>query len=357
MRRRRCLSYLEHVLGHVLVGALAIFLAVTAAYAEDLVPPEPPPPNALHAAPLGSDDTDAANVPPAGDHEPAEPVPMAAPEMPPADALLQAPAPSQDTAPIAEPVAMNEPPDAIFPSLPQEKKEDIMATTPITVGIPSIMYTSEEMHKLRRVIAIYEANRYAMEGRAKNAAQGEDDFLKVLESQKKVASNVYTYPQFFLESIVYHSPKDWSVWISGEKIAHNAPSLRGDLTVMEITKNSVLLRWKPELEDLERARQTWKKNPNDKVRADVAEGTFEFTLLPNQAFSAYDMTLIEGKIPPIQEETGISKPSLDVSAPPALQLPGTERPLPTGRGPVAAPPRSGLEGLINRHQNKAIDPR
>jgi len=54
-----------------------------------------------------------------------------------------------------------------------------------------------------------------------------------------------TFPQFFMESLVYNSPEDWVVRINGQRITPGTPAYKLDVVVVAIDRDKVMLRWRP----------------------------------------------------------------------------------------------------------------
>lgn len=113
------------------------------------------------------------------------------------------------------------------------------------------------------------------------------------------------YPVFYLASIVYDDPKDWSLWISGYKITSRKNDT--DVTVLSVTPDSATFLWKPSFSKA-MARRTSDKlfAPTDAVKSrftsvqrasfDVGTGATVFTLKPNQTFAVGYFKIFEGYV-------------------------------------------------------------
>ena len=131
----------------------------------------------------------------------------------------------------------------------------------------------------------------------------------------------FTYPQFFLSLLEYHSPEDWIVIVNGQKFTPQTPE-KGVLSLLAIDNEKILLKWKPV--DMTRVIETWDKRPvaNDDKKPEMADNPMEmqfngkvldkvpdspvivdkerrlvtFCLRPNQTFSSFAMRVLEGKV-------------------------------------------------------------
>jgi len=162
--------------------------------------------------------------------------------------------------------------------------------------IQSIFFSQSDIESILQAKTICEKRRN------NNLDQGleEDDFLKRLESissEKKVATT-FTYPQFFLASILYHSPKDWVVWVNGEKITQNSGVSPSGLKIVEINGQNATFEWVPEQMDKVADVEYSSKNP---IKVDAINNKVTFSLKGNQTFTTYAMRIVEGKVPPVTE--------------------------------------------------------
>ncbi len=156
------------------------------------------------------------------------------------------------------------------------------------------------------------------------------------------AIQYFTYPQFFLDSLIYHSKADWIVWINDRKITQENAVASPDLQVLGIDHEKVTLKWRPA--DMRRVQDTWARTPNDQVDFDPLAGTLTFTLHHNQTFSSYAMKVLEGRVTPVTVEVTPESQALrsGASAIPAAAE-GMAAPDAEGSG-------EGLGGLLNAYQ-------
>jgi hypothetical protein len=247
--------------------------------------PAPPPMPPSQGAPA---DARPPAAPPETAATPA--APPAATEPPPAPelALPQPPMPVQVTEPPTSAPAPASPPSPVNFSKPAGEGK----------AYTSLMFSQDDIQKLRKVIDIYEANRRAEGDKGPQLTKNDDDFLNKLgATQKKDApSNYYVYPQFYLASVAFHAQNNWAIWVNDQKITHMDED-KVDLSVTAIDKRKVSLLWRPA--SMEKVSASLAKHPNDSILVDSVHGTVQFTLYPNQTFSSYDMKVVEGKIAPV----------------------------------------------------------
>lgn len=207
----------------------------------------------------------------------------------------------------------------------------------------SLFFTPEEVANIKYALNIYKKN---TAGRGGSDDLDEEDFLRRLtglNSQPQQANRYYSYPQFFLESLVYHASNNWIVWINGQKLTQDSPTENSDLSVVSIDKDKAQILWRPVA--MEKVTEVWDKSPNNEVAVSRRDGTVKFTLRPNQTFSSYVMYVLEGKVQPVTVDTH------------AMQIPAV---LDTDEDAVDYMPapdqgqnqnREGLGGLMNAYQN------
>ncbi len=164
--------------------------------------------------------------------------------------------------------------------------------------VKSIFYTETEIKDVRLAVNTYLKNI----GRGGDLTFDEEAFLSRLGGLKNAGTNqsqsrLFTYPQFFLNSLVYYAPDDWIVWVNGEKITQNTPRESSNIRVTAITPDKVTLEWFPL--EMHRVMEIWKLFPNEQVTVNTAHGQVIFDLKPNQTFSSYTMTALEGKVLPV----------------------------------------------------------
>ena len=188
----------------------------------------------------------------------------------------------------------------------------------------SMFYAPEEMNLLMQAIRTYERLKLLSSSDAQNKAK---DFLSQLEDAKRsvqIERNM-EYPQFYLESLVYHTPDDWFVQINGEKMSPVRMERFG-LKLLNVEPDKVLLEWRPT--NMKQVNEVWAKAHNDHVIVERKTGTVTFTLLPNQTFSSYKMRVMEGKVRPVkldEDHMKADKMSSGVSTTPLNPLMGAKQ--------------------------------
>ena len=175
----------------------------------------------------------------------------------------------------------------------------------------------------------------------------ETEFLKKFSSIKNEAKvTAFTYPQFFLDSIVYHAVDNWAVWISNGtgaepiRLTPETPPGSFDIRVLEVEEDYVTILWRPLV--MEKVSEVWRSQSNDAIQVDEQEGTVVFTLRPNQTFTSYLMRVVEGRVQPVtigNTPQEVANPAFSPDAPPAE---GSES-------------QEGLGGLINQYENLPKD--
>jgi len=219
--------------------------------------------------------------------------------------------------------------------------------------VPSLFYSAEEMAALRDALALY-TNTSA--GKPGDMTGG----IPHLEGKKTLTAptKTYTYPQFFLESLEYHTPKEWVVHINGMKITPDAPH-RSDIRVVALDKDEVSFEWTPT--DMAKVHESWQKaTKSSGVSVDERSSKVNFTLRHNQTFSAYLMRVLEGKVEPVVIQNTITAPSdavrsssnaMSPDKSPSYPAPGAGTP----PGPDTSPHHEGLEGLMDAYKSKKLE--
>ncbi len=233
---------------------------------------------------------------------------------------------------------------------PSAKKEAMAAAAAAAANkslkkIPSLFYTPEEVTDIHLAINTYikrQANR-------DDLTFDEEAFLRRLSGVKKAShSKLYTYTQFFLDSLVYHGPENWIMWINGIKFTQDTPGGFNNLQILHIDSDKVTLEWMPPT--MEKVLEIWSQYPNDEVIVDQLRGKVTFTLHPNQTFSSYVMKVLEGKVKPVTVDislpNGFTKASTSVKDSAAVPDPA-EKP---AEGGAADTGQEGLPGLINSYE-------
>lgn len=111
------------------------------------------------------------------------------------------------------------------------------------------------------------------------------------------------YPVFFLSSVVYHDPSDWSLWISGHKITSRKNDT--DVNVLAVSREGATFSWKPSYADVIARRVEEKKIAapdavknklavHQLVTQDPQTQAITFTLKQNQTFAVAYFRVFEG---------------------------------------------------------------
>jgi len=253
------------------IPAMAVMLLCFSAplFAQAPAIPMPPatPPAALPATP-------PSGIPPGG--VPRPPLPPA-PATNPGVEVLELP-----TSPVvrAEPKAVAE----------VIEEED---TGPV---LKSLFFTQEEMALIMQAARAYERFKIATSNNAQSQAK---DFLSQLEEAKKTAQfeKTFEYPQFFLESLMYHTPDDWFIQVNGQKLSPEKRE-KFSLKVLAVDGEKALFEWKPM--NMQQVNDTWAKTQSEDVTVNRKAGTVTFVLHSNQTFSSYLMRVLEGKVKPVR---------------------------------------------------------
>ncbi|MDX2112869.1 MAG: hypothetical protein SFW63_03955 [Alphaproteobacteria bacterium] len=223
---------------------------------------------------------------------------------------------------------------------------DIAQQTPrVRRGYNSLFFSPEQMRNIGYAINFYRKN---AQGRMDVDEFDEEDFLSRLSGMRQTAqtNRYYEYPQFFLESLVYHESDNWVIWINGQKITQVADNDNSDLKVMSIDTDKVVLQWKPG--DMEMVNDVWRTKRSSDIIVNQRAGTVQFTLRPNQTFSSYAMEVLEGKVKPVTIDTHRMMPAAESLPVEDESLPPQEEGAPAVQGAG-----EGLPGLINSYQQLA----
>ncbi len=199
--------------------------------------------------------------------------------------------------PAVEPSTEHTTEDAKLPSSATPLITDANATQPATQAkspsaSKSLFFSSDEIESISSAQEAF---------RNKKSGVDEGDFLANLEAlnRSKAAEDAagFTYPQFFLASIAYHSKGDWVVWINDEKITQNSAVSNSGLRVVELDKGKAVFEWLPTRMD--KITDTDSFSNSNPVKVDLINNKVSFTLKPNQTFTSYSMRVVEGKPKPV----------------------------------------------------------
>jgi hypothetical protein len=252
-----------------------------------------------------------------------------------------APAPAESTPAAIEPAP---PADAVVPT-PALEEAAPASTAPSEEGVArSIFFSSEQLNSIKQARKSYERR---ISGQPGEDEFKEDEFLKKLENLVTEAPDdqPFTYPQFFLSSILYRSQNDWAIWLNNIKITQD-PETQKDIAVLAIDTQKVTLQWRPARMD--KITDIGKSTDASGVKLDFINGKVEFTLRGNQTFSSYSMSVVEGRVPQMTLQpknalatNPVAMPGAPAASPGMPAMPG---------GAPARPDRTGLGGLIGAYE-------
>ena len=156
-----------------------------------------------------------------------------------------------------------------------------------------------------------------MSARSEKNGGSEDDYLSQITQntkgggvQPKPKSLVYFYPQFYLESLIFHSSNNWTISVNGRKFSSEDKSDAADnkqangsdpldnISVVKIDHEQVVFEWEPD--NMMRVKASWAAASESKVQVDFETNKVIFALRLNQTFSSYLMEVVEGKVIPVQ---------------------------------------------------------
>ena len=206
-------------------------------------------------------------------------------------------------------------------ALPVWAQEIAPATDPLSAAPPppsqlkSLFFSDEEREAIAQARVQYQERLQGpSEADLLDQLQGIKDALKPEESLED-----RQYEQFYLESLIYHTPGDWTLWIKtirgSEKFAPDTVAApKNTLQLVAVNKENATFEWKPKNWAYVSKKYTDK---NTDILLDAANKTVTFTLWVNQTMGSFDMTIIEGEatIVPIADGT---------AAPTAATTPTTE---------------------------------
>jgi len=163
----------------------------------------------------------------------------------------------------------------------------------------SILFLPDQVTKMKEAIRAFDDT-----GKVAEAAQ------PVIDTQTAAPIVVpiedpLSLPVFYLASIAYDTPSEWSLWISGYKITSRKNDT--DVTVLNVSPGSATFLWTPSFSKALMRRQREKLfAPVDAVKNRLAglqrasfneeTGAVTFTIKPNQSFAVGYFDIFEGFI-------------------------------------------------------------
>jgi hypothetical protein len=121
---------------------------------------------------------------------------------------------------------------------------------------------------------------------------------------KEQAAQPTVLPVFYLNSIVYFSPSNWSIWLNNTKISPVKKPQIPELKIVNITDRQVFFTWS--VKNLDRISPNWMdklkedsdgdfSNSDNTIKVSAEKDSVGFALGPNQSFSVQAMEIMEGK--------------------------------------------------------------
>ncbi len=252
--------------------------------------------------------------------------PVAPPVPPPANALPVVPATTAAT-PAAAPITAQ--PDQAASLPPPPKRYSYGNAT------NSILFLPADIERMKQAIRIFEDT-----GKTAVAATPVETVAPPTVVDRK------EYPVFYLASIAYDAPGDWSLWVSGYKITSRVNPT--DLTVVNVTRDSATFLWQPSYgEAIKRrvelnafaptAAVKHKLSQSQSIRFDEEREAMTFTLKPNQSFAVGYFKLFEGFVDsPALEALPAPVPAAQAGTNPLD--PATNPPIDPGQQALPVPP-------------------
>lgn len=240
------------------------------------------------------------------------------------------------------------------PALAQQAAGQAQASGNDPVGFEtSLMFSEVDLRNLRQVAVALHRRQDELEriqDPDSGGASEEDILAEILRQAQEEEQADVLLPDFYLSSILYRSPEDWSVWLRthnvtlpetddelsrelgldrpGEEDIPRALVLTAQqpqdaitsLRVLAITENTVTLAWKPvsvfgafsrfKAKDEASERKAGIRNRlvrDQSVVFDQESGEFIATLSANQTFSLDMMQIVEGRYKTISEREAASR--------------------------------------------------
>lgn len=110
-------------------------------------------------------------------------------------------------------------------------------------------------------------------------------------------------PAFYLKSILYFSPDNWSLWLNNKKLSDNTDKTIENITLVDISHKQASFLWKnttidliyPDWKDLFTAIEDNKyASPEKNILVDASTGNITFILKPNQSLVSKTLEIVEG---------------------------------------------------------------
>lgn len=162
----------------------------------------------------------------------------------------------------------------------------------------SVLFLPNQVTRMKEAISFAEITNANNPAKPKIVAPVET--VKAPVEQIKEPDN---YPVFYLSSIAYNTPSDWSLWVSGHKITSRKNDT--DVQVIGVSREGATFSWKPAYADaISRRRQAKQFAPTDAVKNKLAaaqklsqddtSSVVTFSLKQNQTFTVSYFSIFEG---------------------------------------------------------------
>ena len=206
-------------------------------------------------------------------------------------------------------------------------------------GVTSILFSAGEREAIAQARDQYSGRSVAVESEADLLDQ-----LQGIKAAKKPEEELQEkyYAQFYLESLMYHTPTDWMAWLKGSEVGKKFTPVAlaandVGIQVIRVAKEEITYEWKPK--DWQQVSKAF-KGDNPAIMLDQAQRVVIFTLRVNQTISSYDMQIREGAVSPTifvaangTDAGGKSLPAgVETSKVPAVAQPVPENKKPSSGG-------------------------
>jgi hypothetical protein len=171
----------------------------------------------------------------------------------------------------------------------------------------SVFFTEEEIKRMKQVLYISESFKgEAVSDKPQTDDTAFNDLLGSLNNKATVdVSPITEFPSFYVSTIVYKSPSNWSLWLNGNRVTPKR--VPAGIEVVAVSQTGAQFLWKPEKflqfkaywDDIEAGKVA---KPPARSLSQAAKVTFDkknsawvFTVKTNQTFASQYMAVLEGK--------------------------------------------------------------
>jgi len=285
-------------------------VALAAPAAPEATPPAPTPvaPEPVPPAPVPVEAPPVAPVPAAPPVPPA-PIPVEVPPVAPVPVAPPAPAPAETPTAAADPgipaTAAPVVPVLLQPAITQVSSAELLAEPVVATAesvpvappgaLVSLFFSASEREAIAQA-----KKQFASKATKEESEEDLLDQLQGIKATKKKEQDLQEkyYAQFYLQTIMYHTPEDWTAWVKDsngtKKYTAETPSAPdGTLRIIVINKEDVTFEWRP---------KNWPyvmnmfKQDNPLISLDANRQVVIFTLTVNQTMFSYDMQIKEGVV-------------------------------------------------------------